>query len=267
VKTNIFRRFSLDPATSLQRVASRLPFTYTGADLYALCSDAMLKAITRQARLVDQKVATHNKNLPPNSMPITIAHFFDHYATDEDTNVTVGEEDFDSARRELVPSVSYEELQHYEGVRKAFEGNGAEQKTIESGGAGPNHSKPLPPIKNTQNAATTQNGRRSSATRPSSRGKGREKLLGFSHNQQHRSGVEEVGDDDEDDPYTITTGHLSTNGKTNGHGKHPLVTPGRENEEAFFNGKGKGKGSLGFNAGEQQQGFGDAADEDEELYG
>jgi peroxin-6 len=226
----------------------------------------MLKAITRQARLVDQKVAAHNKNLPPNTTPITIAHFFDHYATDEDTNVTVAEEDFDSARRELVPSVSYEELQHYEGVRKAFEGNGAEQKSIESGGANHNHANSLPPASNTKSSATAQN-RRSSATRPSSRGKGRDKLLGFSHNQQQHGEVAE-DDDDEEDPYTIKTGHLSTNGKTNGHGKHPLVTPGRENEEAFFNGKGKGKGSLGFNAGGHQQGFGDAAGEDEEeLYG
>jgi peroxin-6 len=223
----------------------------------------MLKAITRQARLVDRKVAAHNKNLGPDVTPITIAHFFDHFATDEDTNVTVSEEDFDSARRELVPSVSYEELQHYEGVRKAFEGNGAEQKSVESGA--PTHPKSLPPA-NGKTPATAHSGRRPSATRPSSRGKGREKLLGFSQNQKQHGEVEE--EDGDDDPYTIKTGHLTTNGKTNGHGKHPLVTPGRENEEAFFNGKGKGKGSLGFNAGQQDgTAFGDAAGEDdEELY-
>lgn len=43
------RKFNLDPDLDLRRVADGLPFTYTGADLYALASDAMLKAITRQA--------------------------------------------------------------------------------------------------------------------------------------------------------------------------------------------------------------------------
>src|ERR1700743_1712367 len=50
------RNFTLAPDVDLTRVASRLPFTYTGADLYALCSDAMLKAITRKTRGVDEKV-------------------------------------------------------------------------------------------------------------------------------------------------------------------------------------------------------------------
>ncbi|KAI4248985.1 MAG: hypothetical protein L6R42_009123, partial [Xanthoria sp. 1 TBL-2021] len=50
------RKFSLHPDLSLARVAQSLPFTYTGADLYALCSDAMLKAITRQASAVDAKI-------------------------------------------------------------------------------------------------------------------------------------------------------------------------------------------------------------------
>ena len=43
------RKFNLDRDLDLRRVADNLPFTYTGADLYALASDAMLKAITRQA--------------------------------------------------------------------------------------------------------------------------------------------------------------------------------------------------------------------------
>ena len=43
------RKFNLDADLDLRRVADGLPFTYTGADLYALASDAMLKAITRQA--------------------------------------------------------------------------------------------------------------------------------------------------------------------------------------------------------------------------
>ncbi|TVY87571.1 Peroxisomal biogenesis factor [Lachnellula willkommii] len=111
------RKFTLHPSLSLQRVSSRLPFTYTGADFYALCSDAMLKAVTRQASLVDTKIAAINNT----STKISTAYFFDHYATKEDTDVVVMEEDFMLAEKELVPSVSFGELEHYKKVRGMFE--------------------------------------------------------------------------------------------------------------------------------------------------
>jgi len=112
------RKFALHPTLSLPRVASRLPFTYTGADFYALCSDAMLKAVTRQASLVDAKIAAINST---SSTQISTAYFFDHYATKEDTDVVVTEEDFVLAEKELVPSVSVGELEHYKRVRGMFE--------------------------------------------------------------------------------------------------------------------------------------------------
>ncbi|KAG0648024.1 Peroxin-6 [Hyphodiscus hymeniophilus] len=119
---NIAFRFTLHPSLSLQRVASKLPFTYTGADFYALCSDAMLKAVTRQASLVDTKLAAINsQNLARKKPKVSTAYFFDHYATDQDTAVMVTEEDFENAERELVPSVSLKELEHYKRVRAQFE--------------------------------------------------------------------------------------------------------------------------------------------------
>jgi len=117
------RKFTLDPSLSLARVAESLPFTFTGADLYALCSDAMLKAVTRSSRLVDEKVSTINQQRRSNGQnPISIANFFDHYAIDTDTDIAVTEDDFTKARQELVPSVSVDELRHYERVRNTFEG-------------------------------------------------------------------------------------------------------------------------------------------------
>lgn len=92
------RKFTLHPELSLRIMADSLPFTYTGADLYALCSDAMLKAITRQASAVDAKIEA----MPE---PVTTAYFFDHYATQEDIGVMVTEEDFYAAQQELVGSV------------------------------------------------------------------------------------------------------------------------------------------------------------------
>ena len=61
----------------------------------------MLKAITRKATAVDDKI----KSLP--NGPVSTAWFFDHLATKEDVNVMVTEEDFLSAQGELVPSVRY----------------------------------------------------------------------------------------------------------------------------------------------------------------
>lgn len=93
------RKFALHQELSLARVAECLPFTYTGADLYALCSDAMLKAITRQASAVDEKI----KALPEG--PVSHAYFFERLAKEEDVAVCVTEEDFHAARKELVGSV------------------------------------------------------------------------------------------------------------------------------------------------------------------
>ncbi|KAI9783895.1 MAG: peroxisomal assembly protein [Peltula sp. TS41687] len=109
------RKFDLEPSLSLQQVAERLPFTYTGADLYALCSDAMLKAVARRISLVEEKI----KALP--GEPVSTTYYLDHLATEEDSVIVVTEEDFSAAQRELVGSVSARELQHYDRVRRAFE--------------------------------------------------------------------------------------------------------------------------------------------------
>ncbi|KAL9111373.1 MAG: hypothetical protein Q9227_004250 [Pyrenula ochraceoflavens] len=96
------RKFTLAPEIALQRVAAKLPLTYTGADLYALCSDAMLKAVMRRAKSVDMKV---RKLEQERGESISTAYFFDRLAQDEDTRVVVGEEDFEMAQGELVASV------------------------------------------------------------------------------------------------------------------------------------------------------------------
>ena len=111
------RKFTLDPALDLRMVADSLPFTYTGADLYALASDAMLKAITRQADAVDRKIKALSGG------PVTTAYFFDRLATEADIAVMVTEADFEVAKRELVGSVSAKELEHYARVQVTFEGS------------------------------------------------------------------------------------------------------------------------------------------------
>ncbi|KAF1986093.1 AAA-domain-containing protein [Aulographum hederae CBS 113979] len=152
------RKFTLAPNCSLATIANTLPMTYTGADLYALCSDAMLKAITRSTSAVDEKVALHNRNNDKHHQ-ITIAGFFDHYAKEEDTNVEVTEEDFANAKKELVPSVSVEELGHYERVRKTFEGAGQSQGKSQTQSQGLQNGK--------NNNANTPGNANGKATMPS----------------------------------------------------------------------------------------------------
>ncbi|PYH41946.1 AAA family ATPase peroxin 6 [Aspergillus saccharolyticus JOP 1030-1] len=125
------RKFVLSPNLSLARVADRLPLTYTGADLYALCSDSMLKAITRKATAVDEKI----RNLP--GEPVSTAYFFDHLATPEDVAVVVTEDDFQEAQDELVPSVSAKELEHFERIRQTFESVDKQKQESVNGASGP----------------------------------------------------------------------------------------------------------------------------------
>jgi len=114
------RKFELSDDVSLEEVADMCPFTYTGADFYAMSSDAMLNAMTRTAGEIDAKIAAYNKNA---DTPISIRKWFQSVASENDTKVRVSKQDFAKAQRELVPSVSAEELQHYLRVRKSFEGN------------------------------------------------------------------------------------------------------------------------------------------------
>jgi peroxin-6 len=62
----------------------------------------MLKAISRKTRLVDEKVKGTSRL---KGEDISTPYFFDHLASPEDVQVTVREEDFVAAQRELVASV------------------------------------------------------------------------------------------------------------------------------------------------------------------
>ncbi|KAI9764498.1 MAG: peroxisomal assembly protein [Geoglossum simile] len=243
------RKFTLHPTLSLRRVAESLPFTYTGADLYALCSDAMLKAITRQANAVDRKI----KALP--SGPVTTAYFFDHLATTEDTAVMVTEADFFEAKRELVGSVSAKELEHYERVRKGFEATDEKQSAKH-----PTHSF-QPPLRNAEAASSGSATRINGKNRVFSarKGKARAPASGAGWDtpdgdiSDHQDNDEEGGyrdddDDDEEDEHIIRTEHLTINGAS----------------AAGFGGERKGKGKEKGGGGL----FEDPSGGDEkELYG
>lgn len=199
----------------------------------------MLKAITRQARLVDAKVAAYNNTLPSHATRMTIAHFFDHLATDEDTNVMVVEDDFEMARRELVPSVSAEELGHYERVRKAFEGE--DKRKIEEA----KKNKAFPAATGNGKETVGRPGGMTGGRTGSSDTVLRDKVLKFNNEKMDADEEEE-----DDDPYTIRTAHLRTNGASNG---------GHQSNGSQFASKGESEGRS------DMAGFGEGGD-DEDLY-
>lgn len=117
------RKFKLSPNVSLKQVAEKCPFTFTGADFYAMSSDAMLNAMTRVAGEVDEKIKQFNEERQKlGKSEVSTRWWFQNEARDQDIGVEVTEADFDKALRELVPSVSADELRHYLAVRDNFEG-------------------------------------------------------------------------------------------------------------------------------------------------
>lgn len=134
------RKFRLDQSLSLLRVAEQCPFNYTGADFYALCSDAMLNAMSRKADDIEAKIgvlhshalgleantdlllASLNKESSQNGhpYPLTAQYYLAEMATSNDMDVLVSQKDFDRAFHDLVPSVSQSEMDHYRHIQRRF---------------------------------------------------------------------------------------------------------------------------------------------------
>ncbi|CAK7205523.1 peroxisomal assembly protein [Sporothrix eucalyptigena] len=219
------RKFTLHPSVSLRSIAQKLPFTYTGADFYALCSDAMLKAVTRQASAVDAKIAAMTSS---GKKPMSTAYYFDHYATPEDVAVLVTEEDFLEANRELVPSISAGELAHYERVRATFEGKKKEEKEKEQQQRQQAQIAPAP-------APAASSGSASHSARHAARknkGKGKASSLRFSDVEEEDE-ESANGNDADNNVSDDDTGSVILNGRAKGKGKAPAaVPPGFEEQRA-----------------------------------
>ncbi|XP_029706469.1 peroxisome assembly factor 2 isoform X3 [Takifugu rubripes] len=93
----ILRKFQLDPTVNLQQVVERCPAHMSGADLYALCSDAMMVAIKRKMVFMEGEDG-------------------------EDSPLLLCPEDFTTALESFQPSVSDEELLRYRNIQQKLEG-------------------------------------------------------------------------------------------------------------------------------------------------
>jgi len=219
------RKFTLAPDVNLPRVAERLPFTYTGADLYALCSDAMLKAITRKTRSVDERVK-HISTL--RGEEISTGYFFDHLASVEDVQVVVNEQDFQAAQEELVGSVSQKELAHFERIRRLFEEQDITVGPKNESTAAATPSLPLRPAvaptpddiaasfpPRTQPQPQTQNHIRSRGKQKEKTGV-RNRMPAAIANPDSGAESEYHDDADADDDYSVSSPHLNGSAISNG---------------------------------------------------
>lgn len=134
------RKFRLDPSLDLRKIAEQCPFNYTGADFYALCSDALLKAMSRKAEEIDSmigescglfefispfslRLAAKMNSEPPTHRhphPMTPQYYLAELATAQEVEVLVSQADFESAAEALVPSVSRSEMDHYNQVQQRY---------------------------------------------------------------------------------------------------------------------------------------------------
>ncbi|MGH0160970.1 UNVERIFIED_CONTAM: hypothetical protein FKN15_057770 [Acipenser sinensis] len=92
----ITRKFKVDSSVSLPDVIERCPPQLSGADIYALCSDAMMSAIKRKIRRIDEGLDT------------------------EDSELLLMREDFQHALEKLQPSVSDQELLKHKLIQQKF---------------------------------------------------------------------------------------------------------------------------------------------------
>ncbi|KAH9830946.1 AAA-domain-containing protein [Rhodofomes roseus] len=116
------RKFRLHPELRLEDIAEQCPFHYTGADFYALCADALLKAMSRKAEELEATIAELNSQPPDprHPYPLTPQYYLAELATPAEMEVLVMQQDFTAALKELVPSVSQAEMEHYAQVQQRF---------------------------------------------------------------------------------------------------------------------------------------------------
>lgn len=94
----------------LREIAERCPMNFTGADFYALCSDAFMKALMEVIEQGGQDLLEKS--------------FDDGKGSDDDNEampaVRVGKRHFLDALQHLTPSISEQELQRYRTLQQTF---------------------------------------------------------------------------------------------------------------------------------------------------
>ncbi|XP_040523993.1 peroxisome biogenesis factor 6 isoform X1 [Gallus gallus] len=96
VLSAVTRKFKLDPSVNLSSILEECPAQLTGADIYSLCSDAMMCAVKRKVEWIEEGLDT------------------------ESSALILTMEDFLQAAARLQPSVSEQELLRYKLIQQKF---------------------------------------------------------------------------------------------------------------------------------------------------
>ncbi|KAH9255416.1 hypothetical protein BASA81_006535 [Batrachochytrium salamandrivorans] len=99
-----------DGGVDFEKVLERASRNLTGADFYALCSDAMASAMKRKVDELSQRAA--NEGVTVRKLLVGLPK--------SELQVVVGMRDYEESMAKLVPSVSETELVHYETLRQKF---------------------------------------------------------------------------------------------------------------------------------------------------
>lgn len=107
------RKFKLGPSVNIPDLASACPGNLTGADLYALCSDALVVAIRDRVSSMEQLDKKEIEEMKKQ---------------DTSVDVLVEQNHFLEALKKLTPSVSFEELERYQQLAAKFTKTGSSEK-------------------------------------------------------------------------------------------------------------------------------------------
>ncbi len=124
------RKFSLEPAFSMDDVLDQCPLGLTGADFYALCSDAALCCIKRlmvqmnqDAMSSDPAARLNDRDVPESSRDacsLGEKGTAQWSADASSPRLLLSTDDFLFALKSLKPSLSRDELDHYETLQQRF---------------------------------------------------------------------------------------------------------------------------------------------------
>ncbi len=116
----VTRRFTFKDGVDIKSVAEMVPSIYTGADMYSIGASAIMRAINRKIKAIEDQVdeinvTTELCNRPPRTVHQLLADM-----DQDEVQILVSQEDLVEAVITTPPSVTIEELEHYELLRKQF---------------------------------------------------------------------------------------------------------------------------------------------------
>ena len=115
----ITRKYKHSDCVDFDELLNKIGGRLTGADFYALCSGAMANALKRKVETIQNEISRHNATIKDEFRKMTPRKRLADMSEDELTPY-VSMTDYLDALETTVPSVSEEELQHYESLREKF---------------------------------------------------------------------------------------------------------------------------------------------------